>query len=625
MTTVTSCLVDLPTRAFRPMSEGVRDTPPLVFRLHDGAPELVREVLLERGWEEFNSQEHQEGDWNLYWRPSAFHASDYKRLLPWQRLNHHPKTVGITRKDCLARNLRRMRGTFGSTLYDFSPTVFILPNDYTRFLAEYTKHHLCGEGRGGGGGGGGEGGRATGYWICKPVDLSRGRGIYIFEDVKDLVYNSSVIVQRYVSDPLLISGYKFDLRLYVCVKSFQPLTVYMHQEGLVRFATEKYSLSSLENLFSHLTNTSINKFGPSYTTDKERVGQGCKWTMSKFRCFLHSQGVDQQLLWLRINSIVTLTLLTVAPSIPPSRNCVELLGFDILIDAALKPWLLEVNFSPALSTDCQADVTVKKGLVHDMIDLMGYQSEDSLRQRGYLRQKHKRPCYLGSQSQPAPGLPLPKSVCRHQSKKRSHSQSSLQALLTEQRRKFPPSSQLNQTGSSLHWVSGTAGPHPILPPHPHSIAEVTGNRRTRPTPSSLVTGNRATAGVSEVTDVSGDTDASTPDSLRRRATPQHHHAAGFSSSSSSSQACKLPAIPPRRQLSVRSPWANQRQERIMAPRPPCRVGDFILTFPFNRATLRASRDGLDVRTAVQEVSKLAAQLTSRRSQAERSKRRKEEE
>ena len=63
----------------------------------------------------------------------------------------------------------------------------------------------------------------------------------------------------------------------------------------------------------------------------------------------------------------------------------------------------------------------------------------------------------------------------------------------------------------------------------------------------------------------------------------------------------------------------------MAPHPPCRVGDFILTFPFNRATLRASRDGLDVRTAVQEVSKLAAQLTSRRSQAERRKRRKEEE
>lgn len=70
----------------------------LVFRLHDGGPELVREVLLERGWEEYSRQQHEEEDWNLYWRGSAFRTSEYHHLLPWQRLNHHPKTVGITRK-----------------------------------------------------------------------------------------------------------------------------------------------------------------------------------------------------------------------------------------------------------------------------------------------------------------------------------------------------------------------------------------------------------------------------------------------------------------------------------------------------------------------------------------------
>lgn len=70
----------------------------LVFRLHDRGPELVREVLLERGWEEYNEGEREEEDWNLYWRGSLFQTSQYHNLLPWQRLNHHPKTVGITRK-----------------------------------------------------------------------------------------------------------------------------------------------------------------------------------------------------------------------------------------------------------------------------------------------------------------------------------------------------------------------------------------------------------------------------------------------------------------------------------------------------------------------------------------------
>lgn len=88
------------------------------------------------------------------------------------------------------------------------------------------------------------------------------------------MYSSNVIVQRYVKNPLLIGGYKFDLRLYVLVPSFRPLTVYIYREGLVRFGTEKFSLSNLNNRFAHLTNSSLNKLGPGYLQTKERVGAG---------------------------------------------------------------------------------------------------------------------------------------------------------------------------------------------------------------------------------------------------------------------------------------------------------------------------------------------------------------
>ena len=37
--------------------------------------------------------------------------------------------------------------------------------------------------------------------------------------------------------------------------------------------------------------------------------------------------------------------------VPYKQNCFELLGFDILIDALLEPWLLEVNLSPSLGCD----------------------------------------------------------------------------------------------------------------------------------------------------------------------------------------------------------------------------------------------------------------------------------
>lgn len=73
---------------------------------------------------------------------------------------------------------------------------------------------------------------------------------------------------------MLIGGYKYDLRLYVLVPSFHPLTIYVYREGLTRFSTDKYSLNNLDNHFAHLTNSSINKLGPNYSETKEKIGLG---------------------------------------------------------------------------------------------------------------------------------------------------------------------------------------------------------------------------------------------------------------------------------------------------------------------------------------------------------------
>lgn len=49
-----------------------------------------------------------------------------------------------------------------------------------------------------------------------------------------------MIASEYVLNPLLIDGYKFDLRIYVAITSFNPLRIYVYEDGLARFATVKY-------------------------------------------------------------------------------------------------------------------------------------------------------------------------------------------------------------------------------------------------------------------------------------------------------------------------------------------------------------------------------------------------
>ena len=117
------------------------------------------------------------------------------------------------------------------------------------------------------------------------------------------------VVQEYISKPLLISGYKFDLRLYVSIVSISPLTIYAYREGLTRFATESYDLSNLTKTCSHLTNASLNKLNPEYEKDKNVVGHGCKWTLKKLRGYLKENNHSDWFMWQKIMSIIVLTIL----------------------------------------------------------------------------------------------------------------------------------------------------------------------------------------------------------------------------------------------------------------------------------------------------------------------------
>ena len=105
-------------------------------------------------------------------------------------------------------------------------------------------------------------------YIVKPSSSSQGKGIFITNDFRDVgSLKQSSIVCEYIDNPLLLDGYKFDLRIYVALMSVNPLRIYIYEEGLVRLATVKYNSdisNNKHNQYTHLTNYSLNKHNAAF-------------------------------------------------------------------------------------------------------------------------------------------------------------------------------------------------------------------------------------------------------------------------------------------------------------------------------------------------------------------------
>lgn len=52
------------------------------------------------------------------------------------------------------------------------------------------------------------------------------------------------------------------------------------------------------------------------------------------------------------------------------KRCFELYGFDILIDANLRPWLIEVNGSPSMTANTPIDHALKVGILDDVFTIL---------------------------------------------------------------------------------------------------------------------------------------------------------------------------------------------------------------------------------------------------------------
>ncbi|KAL7055958.1 hypothetical protein AAHC03_022873 [Spirometra sp. Aus1] len=106
----------------------------------------------------------------------------------------------------------------------------------------------------------------------------------------------------------------------------------------------------------------------------------------------------------------------------------EILGFDIMLDRNLRPWLIEVNRSPSFGCDQELDLRVKSGLLRDALHLINIRpsdkqmAEEAMKMRSIRRLLSASPSQTLLSSAPHDSTPLhsisPKSISTGSNKPR---------------------------------------------------------------------------------------------------------------------------------------------------------------------------------------------------------------
>jgi tubulin polyglutamylase TTLL4 len=85
----------------------------------------------------------------------------------------------------------------------------------------------------------------------KPLASTHGKGVRILTDTTTVPTKG--ILEKYIYNPHLIKKRKYDMRIYVLVTGFRPLKIYIYDNGLVRFCSEKYTTDA-DKLNNTVTN-----------------------------------------------------------------------------------------------------------------------------------------------------------------------------------------------------------------------------------------------------------------------------------------------------------------------------------------------------------------------------------
>ena len=285
------------------------------------------------------------------------------KINKYQKVFNHVGSEVFAKKDMLYTKYKSQKNLFPND-YNYMQETYLYPEDKKIILKKFQNYKVD----------------KNNLWLIKPKFGNTGSGIHIFKSLKN--ESNEFLITKYITNPHLINGKKYDLRIYVLVTGLKPLRIYLNKEGLVRISAEKFNLNenNLENSFIHLTNTGINKKSKEYVYAKDFFSENAnKLSFHTYQKYLEREKADYISLRKKISDIVIKTVISGYQFLVDNLNefnlndtsFFNLYGYDILVNDKYEPYLLEVNRRPDMHIFDEMDKVVKENIFVDTLNIVG--------------------------------------------------------------------------------------------------------------------------------------------------------------------------------------------------------------------------------------------------------------
>ena len=225
-------------------------------------------------------------------------------------------------------------------------------------------------------------------WILKSEKNTKYKYPHIFNTFNEIKNNNEkLIINKYLTNPMLINNKKFSMKTFVLVTGFSPLKIYFYRDGYLTFAKHNFTLNGndLNNPCIHISSDNkefkcLDYYNNKYIYGRSLFDEKCFiWNYLNFERYCKKENINYNNIIKQIKDIIIKTFISLSPDIINKMknikindsNMFQLFTFDFILDANYKAYLIDIDKKPNLDSIHLAPIYIYDHLISDILNIVG--------------------------------------------------------------------------------------------------------------------------------------------------------------------------------------------------------------------------------------------------------------